>query len=197
MKNLLVFLLVLTLAAACSPVNQVVDNKTNTLSEKKTDSIIVNTDEKQDVTLDFGQEFQPPHFQIENFIIGASEDQKVKFKLSYTIDQSLYNFLSTINPEYYFFIEYPENKEMFGEKKTTTPVKGEVIKDNTTAMNYEIVFEEVIKDLTVSEQKELNTTLEGYKLIITNKDKYPVHIIDDIYHFTSYDPDLSQTINSN
>jgi hypothetical protein len=34
-----------------------------------------------------------------------------------------------------------------------------------------------------------------FQLIILNKEKDPVHIIDDIYHYLGYDPDLSQTIN--
>lgn len=197
MKNLLVFLLVLTFAGACSPINQTVDDETNVLSETNTETKVENTEEKRDSIMDFGQEFQPPHYQIDEFIIKTSKDQKVRFEIDYTIDQSLYKFLAIEKPEYYFFIEYPENTEIFEEKKTTNYVKGQVIGDNTTEMNYKIVFEESLKDLTESEKKELNTVFEGYKLIITNKDKYPIHIIDDIYHYTSYDPDLSQTIDSN
>lgn len=197
MKNLLVFLLVLTFAAACSPINQTVDDETNVLSETNTETKVENTEEKRDSIMDFGQEFQPPHYQIDEFIIKTSKDPKIRFEIDYTIDQSLYKFLATEKPEYYFFIEYPENTDIFEEKKTTNYVKGQVIGDNTTEMNYKIVFEESLKDLTESEKKELNTVFEGYKLIITNKDKHPIHIIDDIYHYTSYDPDLSQTIDSN
>lgn len=154
--------------------------KEEAVSQKKTDLI------------EFGEEFQPPHFQVEDFSISNTVDEKMHITIDYTFDQELFDFMKSNSPEYYYLIEYPTQLVENTNLVKSDIIKGPELEESSTQMAYSIEIEEEIPD-----NFDIHSLMEeptGFQLFILNKDKHPTYIVDDIYHYSDYDPDLSQTI---
>lgn len=144
--------------------------------------------------IDFGKEFYPPHFQIGAFAVNTKKEENIEFKISYELDEELFEFLSKNNPTYYFSIEYPQFLVELINSNGSKLVKGQTIKKAASKREFNITINQSLSSqLSEAEIDQVITQLEGYKLIISNVNKYPIHIIDDIYYYTGYDPNLSQT----
>ncbi|SJN40427.1 BH2809 unknown [Marinilactibacillus psychrotolerans 42ea] len=154
--------------------------KEEAVSQKKTDLI------------DFEEEFQPPHFQVEDFSISNTVDEKMHITIDYTFDQELFDFMKSNSPEYYYLIEYPTQLVENTNLVKSDIIKGVELDESSTQMTYSIEIEEEIPEGFDIDSLMKEPT--GFQLFILNKDKDPIHIIDDIYYYSDYDPDLSQTI---
>ena len=190
--NLVIFILIFS---GCSLINESNHGDKETLTESEMEE---STEKKGAISqqkespIDFGEEFHPPHFQVENFDVSIAEGDKLSIRVDYVFDQELFNFIKDKSPEYYYIIQYPSQLGEDLDLKRSDYIKGITIIESSSQMNYSIEIKE-----EVPEDYNINPIIKepiGFQLIILNKNKYPVHIIDDIYFYSDFDPDLSQTI---
>lgn len=148
---------------------------------------------QEEASTDIGEAFQPPHFQLEAFDVSTINEGELLIQIDYLFDQELFDFLKDQQLEYYYLIKYPHQLKEDLNLEASAPISGNIFDEPDSQMNGTIQINEIIpNDYPIEEIIEDPT---GFQLIILNKDKDPVHIIDDIYHYLGYDPDLSQTIN--
>lgn len=162
--------------------------QTNTPTEEQTSQ---NNEEEsqQDTTLmEFGKEFQPPHFQVEKFNVAKTTEGNLEITIDYVFDQELFEFLKSKPIEYYYVVHYPTQ---LAESTTVTEsniIKGETISDSTTQMNYSIQLNQ-----DIPENFDIDSLVKepvGFQLYVLDKNKDPEFIIDDIYHYS----DSSSTV---
>ncbi|KGX84637.1 hypothetical protein [Pontibacillus litoralis] len=170
-------LLIMTISCSNSEANEKATlPETNPQEENK----------QEQVLLDYGEEFIPPHFQVEKFSLQVN-DNSLYFEVDYVYDQQLFTFLQNHQPTYYYAIQYPPEVKELLSKKQSAWVEGPVISDDVTKRNYELTIEEEISDLSAKQITSFENQLEGYKLIVFNSEKYPIHIINDLYHYQYFE----------
>lgn len=170
----------------------------NDTEENPTEKPEENTPESEHLQqnnspMNFGEAFQPPHFQVEGFTVTNSYEGQLSIQIDYVFDDELFNFIKDNQLEYYYRIVYPTQLKEDINLESSGDIHGESLTESSSQMNGSIeVSEDIPEDY---DSQSLTDEPIDFQLIILNKDKDPVHIIDDIYHYLGYDPDLSQTIN--
>lgn len=191
MKNLFLagsLVIVLFFFSGCSSTSE----GTNNNQEKQTSALIEKSDQDQvegsqqsTKQNNFGKEFMPPHFQVEQFQVSAIENnQKMLIQMDYVFDQELFDFIKTENPEFYYSIQYPFQLQEDLNLTKSDPIKGEEISELDSQMNYSIEIEEEIP-----EDYDLSSIVKepiGFQLTILNKDGEPESLFDDIYHYSDF-----------
>lgn len=183
---LAVLLLIVFVVSGCSGQNFKEGNTTDSVQkEMKTQPTTDDSQNEDKQIVDFGKEFWPPHFQVNDFSISAKKDKNIEFVLNYQLDKKLYDFLSQNNPAYYFSIEYPSSLEELIDIKKSGLVRGPSINKNDSRQDFNLTINQKLSnELSNAEIDKVTNQLGGYKLIIYNVNKYPIHIINDIFDYT-------------
>ncbi|WP_070119696.1 hypothetical protein [Bacillus marinisedimentorum] len=172
--------------------------KNNTVNNTKEAETIQNepqqslkTEESKDLSIDFGNKFNPPHFLVQAFSIEPKENT-LEFQIDYKLSDELFQFILEHQPEVYFSIQYPEKIKKF----TTTPasplVKAPKFTKDTTQRSFQLSFsQELSKKIGETEADKIKEELTGYQLTVFNKSKQPVHIYDDIFYYSQVEYGIS------
>jgi len=187
--NLILILITLLLFSACSSHTPTENSKiNNTVTQSEQESL---TEKENQQMIDFGKRFNPPNFQVEAFNVQISEGYLI-MNLNFTISEELHEFLLQ-KPVYYFQIRYPEAlAKIIMLEQSEIAIGPEVEKG---VRSYYVQFKQSIsKNLSKEEISKLVGNKDGYQLLVLNKNKYPVHIFDDINGFAKVDPNKSSNI---
>ncbi|WP_430791064.1 hypothetical protein VBD025_08125 [Virgibacillus flavescens] len=190
---LTVLMTIILISFGCSNQDVVNSTKFNPKKENVEQLKDIDTNDVSMELVDFGKEFFPPHFQINSFNIDIPNVNSIEFNINYVLDEELYNFLSDNKPKYYFNIQYPlslSNIIGISESKFINVSELNVI-GSEREFNL-IIKQDTAEKLSREDIQDIQSQLEGYRLVIYNVNKQPMHIVDDIFHYSSYDPDLSK-----
>ncbi|HDX9613468.1 TPA: hypothetical protein ROY01_004599 [Bacillus toyonensis] len=151
------------------------------LNEKDTEkllSIFPKIPEQKEDEIQVGPltEVTKKDLQITAFHIKAG-DQKMNYKVRYTISQSLYNKLAK-EQEYYLQLIFPEKVQKLIGAKESEIISGEKVKEGYK--QYELNVTVPIKDASLSQLKALETYYESYDLKILNSKKEKIGVFQNI-----------------
>ncbi|MGH1288213.1 hypothetical protein [Bacillus toyonensis] len=151
------------------------------LNEKDTEkllSIFPKIPEQKEDEIQVGPltEVTKKDLQITAFHIKAG-DQKMNYKVRYTISQSLYNKLAK-EQEYYLQLIFPEKVQKLIGAKESEIISGEKVKEGYK--QYELNVTVPIKDASLSQLKALETYYENYDLKILNSKKEKIGVFQNI-----------------
>ncbi|WP_433771575.1 hypothetical protein [Bacillus wiedmannii] len=151
------------------------------LNEKDTEKLLEifpkNPEQKEDeVQVDPLTEVTKKDLQITAFHIKAG-DQKVNYKVRYTISQSLYNKLVK-EQEYYLQLIFPEKVQKLIGAKESEIISAEKVKEGYK--QYELNVSVPIKDASLSQLKSLETYYENYDLKILNSKKEKIGVFQNV-----------------
>lgn len=156
---------------------------------EKSDQDQVESSQQNTEQNNFGKEFMPPHFQVEQFQVSTIENnQKMLIQMDYVFDQELFDFIKTENLVFNYSIQYPSQLEENLNLTKSDPIKGEEISELDSQMNYSIEIEEEIP-----EDYDLSSIVEepiGFQLTILNKDGEPESLFDDIYQYSIFNSEV-------
>ncbi|MDT3493347.1 hypothetical protein NLU03_02590 [Bacillus toyonensis] len=151
------------------------------LNEKDTEkllSIFPKIPEQKEDEIQVGPltEVTKKDLQITAFHIKAG-DQKMNYKVRYTISQSLYNKLAK-EQEYYLQLIFPEKVQKLIGAKESEMISGEKVKEGYK--QYELNVTVPIKEASLSQLKALETYYENYDLKILNSKKEKIGVFQNI-----------------
>ncbi|WP_141543660.1 hypothetical protein [Bacillus toyonensis] len=151
------------------------------LNEKDTEKLLsifpkIPEQKEDEIQVDPLTEVTKKDLQITAFHIKAG-DQKMNYKVRYTISQSLYNKLAQ-EQEYYLQLIFPEKVQKLIGAKESEMISGEKVKEGYK--QYELNVTVPIKDASLSQLKALETYYENYDLKILNNKKEKIGVFQNI-----------------
>lgn len=151
------------------------------LNEKDTEKLLfifpkILEQKEDEIQVDPLTEVTEKDLQITAFHIKAG-DQKMNYKVRYTISQSLYNKLAK-EQEYYLQLIFPEKVQKLIRAKESEMISGEKVKEGYK--QYELNVTVPIKDASLSQLKALETYYENYDLKILNNKKEKIGVFQNI-----------------
>ncbi|WP_141489489.1 hypothetical protein [Bacillus toyonensis] len=151
------------------------------LNEKDTEKLLsifpkIPEQKEDEIQVDSLTEVTKKDLQITAFHIKAG-DQKMNYKVRYTISQSLYNKLAQ-EQEYYLQLIFPEKVQKLIGAKESEMISGEKVKEGYK--QYELNVTVPIKDASLSQLKALETYYENYDLKILNNKKEKIGVFQNI-----------------
>ncbi|HDR7848106.1 TPA: hypothetical protein QCY30_002795 [Bacillus toyonensis] len=151
------------------------------LNEKDTEKLLsifpkIPEQKEDEIQVDTLTEVTKKDLQITAFHIKAG-DQKMNYKVRYTISQSLYNKLAQ-EQEYYLQLIFPEKVQKLIGAKESEMISGEKVKEGYK--QYELNVTVPIKDASLSQLKALETYYENYDLKILNNKKEKIGVFQNI-----------------
>ncbi|OKO55391.1 ribosomal protein L5 domain protein [Bacillus toyonensis] len=151
------------------------------LNEKDTEKLLsifpkIPEQKEDEIQVDSLTEVTKKDLQITAFHIKAG-DQKMNYKVRYTISQSLYSKLAQ-EQEYYLQLIFPEKVQKLIGAKESEMISGEKVKEGYK--QYELNVTVPIKDASLSQLKALETYYENYDLKILNNKKEKIGAFQNI-----------------
>ncbi|MGG0726967.1 hypothetical protein [Bacillus paramycoides] len=151
------------------------------LTEKETQQLLslfpnVSDQKEDDTKIDNLTEVTKKDMQITAFHIKADE-QKINYKVRYTISQSLYNKLEK-EQEYYLQLIFPEKVQKLVGAKESKIISAEKVKEGYK--QYEVNITVPIKEASLSQLKSLETYYDNYDLQILNSKKEKLGVFQNI-----------------
>ncbi|MCG6796242.1 hypothetical protein [Geobacillus sp. YHL] len=150
----------------------------------------VETEQKP---LSLEQKFLPPHFLVNQFTAKATS-RSIELTIHYTISQQLYRLLEQYQ-DYYFVIQYPEELSRLTHVDRSNAVKGPLPANGR--LSYAITMTstwatDIPKDLI----DRINHGDLRYNLVILDKERFLVHIFNDVQWYQSFDPNKGSSVMS-
>ncbi|AST00153.1 MULTISPECIES: hypothetical protein [Geobacillus] len=147
--------------------------------------------ETEQKPLSLEQKFLPPHFLVNQFTAKATS-RSIELTIHYTISQQLYRLLEQYQ-DYYFVIQYPEELSRLTHVDRSNAVKGPLPANGL--LSYAITMTstwatDIPKDLI----DRINHGDLRYNLVILDKERFPVHIFNDVQWYQSFDPNKGSSV---
>ncbi|KZE96515.1 hypothetical protein AVP43_01534 [Geobacillus stearothermophilus] len=147
--------------------------------------------ETEQKPLSLEQKFLPPHFLVNQFIAKATS-RSIELTIHYTISEQLYRLLEQYR-DYYFVIQYPEELSRLTHVDRSNAVKGPLPANGQ--LSYTITISstwtnDIPKDLI----NRINHGDLRYNLLILDKERFPVHIFNDVQWYQSFDPNKGSSV---
>ncbi|MFC0296011.1 hypothetical protein [Geobacillus jurassicus] len=149
--------------------------------------------EKEHKPLSLEQKFLPPHFLVNQFVAKATS-RSIQLTIHYTISEQLYRLLEQYR-DYYFVIQYPEELSRLTHVDHSNAVKGPLPANGR--LSYVITISSTWKnDVPKNLIDQINQGTLRYNLLILDKERFPVHIFNDVQWYQSFDPNQGSNITS-
>ncbi|MEW5323089.1 hypothetical protein V2J23_13390 [Geobacillus thermoleovorans] len=145
--------------------------------------------ERNHLTLE--EKFVPPHFLVNQFVADATS-RSIQLTIHYTISEQLYHLLEQYQ-DYYFVIQYPEKLSRLTHVDHSNAVKGPL--PTNGQLSYVITISSTwANDIPKNLIDQINHGDLRYNLLILDKERFPVHIFNDVQWYQSFDPNKGSNV---